>query len=242
MTGHKDYDRSRMLETAARATTRRRRRKAIRCYRRVLAAEPQNAGLHLRLAPLLAQTGEHFDAWLSYRIAAKALLRQGQETRAVALHREATRQLPRNADVWCTLARLELKRGRRSEAFEALALGRSRLRRRRERPEAIHLLRQALELEPGHARTTVDLARLLHRSKRREEAWLLLENRAARASGADRRRLRGAQLGLFPSLRHLWLWLRALRGNRRTRSRGGAGIVAAQLVDVRGGSLVGGHR
>jgi hypothetical protein len=56
------YDRTRILEEAARARARRKRARAIELYRWVLAIEPQNALLHAKLAPLLAEAGEHFDA------------------------------------------------------------------------------------------------------------------------------------------------------------------------------------
>ena len=61
-----DYDRTRILEAASRARARKRYRKAVTLYRRVLAVEPANLELHARLAPLLAVTGRHFDAWTSF--------------------------------------------------------------------------------------------------------------------------------------------------------------------------------
>lgn len=229
-TARRHYDRSRILETAARAAAGRRRHEAIGCYRRVLVVEPQNAEIHRRIAPLLAQTRQPFDAWLSYRIAARALLRQGLEDRAIALYREATQHLPRNVETWSALARLEAKRGRRAQAFDALVQGSRRLRRRVDRPCAIHLLRQALELKPQHADAALELARLLHRARRREEARLLLESLAARCAGSERRRACAALLTLFPSLRHGWRWLRSLPGSRGPRDP----RARARLTAVRG--------
>ncbi len=56
------YDRLRVLEAAERARSRKKRHKAIELYRWVLAIEPNNVELYAKLAPLLAQTGQNFEA------------------------------------------------------------------------------------------------------------------------------------------------------------------------------------
>ena len=50
----KHYDRSRILDEAAHARAKKRRKKAIALYRRVLAVERHNAELHAKIAPLLS--------------------------------------------------------------------------------------------------------------------------------------------------------------------------------------------
>ena len=70
------YDRARILAGAERARRRGRVARAVALYRRVLAQEPENADLHRKLAPLLAATGQRFDAWQSFRVAARDLMRQ----------------------------------------------------------------------------------------------------------------------------------------------------------------------
>ncbi len=208
--GGRRYDRKRILETAARAATKRRHREAITCYRRVLVAEPQNPEIHRRIAPLLARTHQPFDAWLSFRSAARALLRQGHEDRARGLYQEAVRHLPRNVEACLALARLEQKRGRPRRAFETLVAGSRRLRGRRDRPRAIHLLQIAVEIEPRDTQAALELARLLHRARRPEEARILLEGLAERAEGPERRRVCGTLLRLFPSPTSAWRWLGSL--------------------------------
>ena len=52
------YDRGRLLEAAAQAQAKRRRRKAIALYRQVLAVEPANPDIHGHLATLLAEKKE----------------------------------------------------------------------------------------------------------------------------------------------------------------------------------------
>jgi thioredoxin-like negative regulator of GroEL len=203
------YDRSRLLEEAARAASGRRIGRAIALYRWVLAVEPHNADVHLKVAPLLARTGQRFDAWQSYQNAARACLRHGQPERALAIYRQAASGLPREVQAWSAVARLQQRSGRPREAVETLLEGSGRLRSRRLRPRAIHLLRVAREIEPWHVEAVCGLARLLARSQQREEARVLLRGLSQRCGAARLRRVRAAQLRVAPSVTHLWLWLRA---------------------------------
>jgi tetratricopeptide (TPR) repeat protein len=201
------YDRSRLLEEAARAAAGRRVGRAIAFYRWVLAVEPQNADVHLKLAPLLARCGQRFDAWQSFQGAARACLRHGQPDRALAIYRQATAVLPREVQAWQAVARLQHRAGRPREAVETLLEGSGRLRRRSLRPRAIHLLRLAREIEPWHVDAVCELARLLALSQQREEARILLRGLARHCGGKRLRRVRRAQLRIAPTLAHLWLWL-----------------------------------
>jgi tetratricopeptide (TPR) repeat protein len=203
------YDRARILEAAGRARARRRRRKAIRLYRQVLAVEPANAELHHRIAPLLAETGQRFDSWRSFHRAGRALLRDGHLEKALAVYRDAARHLPDLAEAWQHVARIQRKLQRDRDAMETLLEGRRQLRGRRRRAEAIHLLRRALEIEPWDPSTLCDLARQLARADQESEADMLLERLAMRLHGAGLRRVRGVQWRIEPSLLHTWLWLRA---------------------------------
>ena len=208
-TGPADYDRNRIMEAASRARARRRFRKATVLYRRVLAVEPANVELHAKLAPLLAVTGCEFDAWRSFRVCARAALSEKQLGRAAAVYREAARCLPRQIEAWEKLARVEQQRGRKPEALEALLEGRLWFRGRRRRAEAIALLRCARELEPGNLAIALDLSQGLARTRQGSEAQLLLDRLAERAGGRDRRRIRGAQWRIAPTLVNTWRWLRA---------------------------------
>ena len=216
----KIYDRTRILQDAERARTRRQWRRAIALYRRVLAAEPRNADLHRRVAPLLARTGQHFDAWRSFEHAARANLEAGRADQALAIYREAAKRLPRSYEAWRSIAELELHRRQPERAREALLEGGARMRGRRRRPEAIALLRAARDLAPQDAGTALDLARLLARSRQQCEARDMLVRVAAEVDGRARRRVCGLLWRLDPSLRHGFAWIRAAwqaRGDRRGR-------------------------
>jgi Tfp pilus assembly protein PilF len=212
-----DYDRSKLVARAERARTRRRTGSAIALYRQVLAVDRDLPEIHAKLAPLLARKRQHFDALQSFRMAAEGFMRIGQQDRALAVCHDATHHLPRNPEVWQTLARMQRARGKTDEATRTLLEGRARLRRSGERAQAIHLLRSAHELDPWNAVIVLDLARLLARTRQRHEAMLLLEGLLPRVAGAARLRARALVLRLQPRPGHLWLWLRErLRTGRRT--------------------------
>lgn len=204
-------DRQAILESAARERSRGRRRRAIALYRAVLAMERGNAELHAKLAPLLAETGQSFDAWQSYRTAAHAALREGREDRALGVYREATQLLPREIEAWQGVARILCKRGEEAEAVEVLVEGSRQFRSPFLRPQAIHLLRRARSIEPWNGVVVLELAEHLGRADQREEARLLLGELAQRCSGASLRRVRLAELRIDPGFARAWIWLRSWR-------------------------------
>ncbi|MDJ0864598.1 MAG: hypothetical protein QNK03_00725 [Myxococcota bacterium] len=206
------YDRSRILTEASRARGRGRLRRAIRLYRWVLAAEPRNPDLHAKLAPLLARTGRRFDAWVHFRAAARGYQRAGSPDRVGAVHLEAVRSLPREAEAWLQLARFQRGQGRTEDAVRTLLEGRGRQRGRRARAQAIHLLRQATALDPAQVAATLDLARLLARSDQRAEALLRLERLIDRCEPGELPRVLAARFRLTLDLAHGWQWLRSVAG------------------------------
>ncbi len=212
LTKQDGFDRTRILAAASQARVKKRTRQAIALYRWALAAEPRNAELHAKLAPLLAEVGEVFDAWLSFRATAQAALREGKTERALGVYREAAHYLPGDYRVWECMARLQKKRRRDGEAIELLLEGSRQLRKRRRQPEAIYLLRRGREVAPWDFRTVFALARLLARHKQRDEARLLLMGLAARSQRHDLRRIRGAECRLAPGFGSLWRWIRAATG------------------------------
>jgi hypothetical protein len=135
---------------------------------------------------------------------------------------EACVRLPREAQTWQAAARLLAKRGQNREAIETLLEGSRRFRSPRLRPQAIHLLRRARELDPWDFQLVFELARLLRRSGQRHESGLLLDGLAQRCGGERLRRVRGAQLRLAPGLGSAWRWLHAAL-RPAAEPRGGSG-------------------
>jgi tetratricopeptide (TPR) repeat protein len=205
-----EYDRERILDAAARARVRKKRTRAIELYRWVLAREPANTELYARLAPLLAETGQAFDAWCSFRTVARAHLRDGHADKALAVFREATLYVPREPEAWLGVARLQYKAGDSRQAVETLLEGSRNFRTHWLRPQAIHLLRRAREVEEWSFEVVSELAQLLALCDQKHEARLLLDGLAQRASGERLRRVRTAQLRISPGPRSAWRWLSGL--------------------------------
>jgi tetratricopeptide (TPR) repeat protein len=204
------YDRSRILEAAARARSKKQRSRAIELYRWVLAIEPQSQEIHAKLGPLLAETGQHFDAWNSFRIVARGQLRTGHPDQALATYREAALYLPQEVQAWQTIGRLQAKRGQRAEAVETLLEGSRQFRTRWLRPQAIHLLRLARDLDPWNFEVVLELACMLAIQQQEREAQLLLDGLVARYGGDRLQRVRAAQLRFRPSPGAAWRWLESL--------------------------------
>jgi tetratricopeptide (TPR) repeat protein len=203
------YDRAKLLDAAARARRRNRFHEAIRCYERVLKAEPQNPELLRRIAPLFAQVAEPDRAWQAYRCAADEFARLGFTDKAVGVYRDAAARMPRTAVAWLAISELERGRGRVVDAKLALLTGRAQYRRRGDACVAADLLRRALALDPCDFDARLDLARC---EKRAGETALALESLAA--AHAERpdlvRRIRWEELRVEPSTARAWSWLRAL--------------------------------
>jgi pentatricopeptide repeat protein len=207
--GTRQYDRTRLLSAAASARAKKKRRKAIALYRNVLAVERGNGEIHARIAPLLAETGQRFDAWVSYQAVARACLRDGSIDKAIAVYREAAGFLPHEPQIWLALARLHLKRDKRGDAVESLLEGASQFRSRWHWPEAIHLLRRVHSVSPWEFDGVYELARLLAKSDQAAEARRLLEGLENRSSGNRLRRVYAAQFRLDGDLRYAWRWIRS---------------------------------
>jgi tetratricopeptide (TPR) repeat protein len=211
---HSDFPtgqhRKAVLAQAHRLTTNRDERRAISLYRRLLMEDPGDVQVALRLAPLLAQRGEEFEAWRLFGEAGRRLLRARRNEQALAVFREACRYLPHQFDAWRIRAEIELKLGWEETALETLLDGRQRFRPAHCRAQAIALLCMARSVEPWEPSILLDLARLYTQNDQVEEAFELLVALSIRTHGSMKRRVRGAQLRITYSPRHLGLWVKAL--------------------------------
>ncbi len=204
--GRKDFDRKQLAKRAREAQAKGKRRRAISLYRELLAIDANDPAIHSSLAPLLAKDKQLFDALQSFRAAAEGFMRNAEPERALALYYDAAHHVPHQTEVWQAIARLQSARGKREEALRALLQGRGKFRRRAQRPEAIHLLRNAQELAPWTPEVVLDLARLLWRTHQGREANLLLEALAQQTRGGALARTRALQFRLSWHPRFAWAW------------------------------------
>ena len=211
---NRPFDRTETLAMADRARARGRRKKAIILYRSVLAAHPDDLTVHGKIAPLLAAAGERREALASFQRASAGHEKAGFPARALSVIAQAAEVFPEEEPLWDALTRLQLARGTRADAVEALATGGARLMARRDPGTAERVLRRAGRLEPWHPRTTLLLARALAATGRGDDAQRLLGGLAERKRGKERRAARRLAFRLSPSPGNLWRWLRAVVSGR----------------------------
>lgn len=203
----KPYDRNTAIAVAEKARSRGRVRKAVKWYLKVLQKDGADLQVHARVAPLLAKLRRYDEARKSFDKAADGYLAAGFVPKAIALWTVAAQTFPEHVEYWEKIANHQVVQGHRADAVLALLQGRSQLRRKSQRPLAAMLLRQVLELQPGHVEAALDLADLLRLDGIRDEAKRLLQSLLLRVGkGSMRRRVRYAQLRLEPSFRGFLNW------------------------------------
>ena len=200
------FDRNRTLEVADAARAKGRRFKAIAEYQKILTHHPDDAAVHGKLAPLLADVNKKPEALESFRAAADSHTGKGFVDRAIAVYGQAVDYFPKELDLWEKIVSLHVERGRTADAVKVLLRARTKIDRRGDRLQAIRWLRRALELEPNHIDATVDLARLLAKEGNAPEALLLVRSLTPNVAGPSRRRLRRAEFSVAPSPKTLWRW------------------------------------
>ncbi|HTO70056.1 MAG TPA: tetratricopeptide repeat protein [Myxococcota bacterium] len=207
------YDRSESMARAAKAEGRGKRKKAIAEYRKILAQEPDNPAILVKLAALLAQTKQFDEARSRFQAAAESYARDEFDEKSLAVYRQAVMYLPKHVELWERIAQLDVKRERTPEAIRDLLDGSAKFNRRSERQKAIRLLRMAVKVEPWQFEATMRLAKLLAKEGARPEARHLYDGLCLRNRGRYLRRARGALFRLSPTPAAAWRWLRAvLRG------------------------------
>ena len=204
----RNFDRGKTLAAADKARARGRVRKAVRGYLKVLEHDPADHVVRSKLAPLLARVGRWDEARKNFDQAADGYLKVGFAPKAIAVWTVAAQTFPEQVEYWERIANEQVKRGKRQDGVLVLLEGRSMLRKKRQRPLAVMLLRQVLELEPGHVDATLDLADLLRRDGVRDEAKRLLSGLLVRIGKVRslRRRVRFAQFWVEPSIRGMLDW------------------------------------
>lgn len=209
------YDRTRVLEAAEKARSRKRTGKAISEYKKILAVDPDDAHVNGRVAPLLFKQGKKDEAAQAFARAARVLDEKGFADKALAVYVQAASHFPLDEKLWSQAASMSVERGRRGDAVKYLVQGAGHLDRSRDhRQQAVVLLERALALDPYHLSATLALARVLGRTGRKKDALARLENLVSQAGGAGLKQVRAAQFRLSPTPASLWRWLTAGRVKR----------------------------
>jgi tetratricopeptide (TPR) repeat protein len=203
----KPYDREQALAIAEKARARGSVRKAVKWYRKVLEKEPGDAQIQAKIAPLLAVLGKGVESRAAFDMAADGFLAKGFSPKAIAVWMLAAQTFPEDVKYWERIAGEHSINGRAADAAAALLQGRAHMRRKKQRPLAVRLLRQVLEFAPSHIEATLDLADLLRRDGIKDEAKRLLYGALLRVGrGRLRRRVRMMQFRVQPSFRGALDW------------------------------------
>lgn len=208
-TQHKSYDRYAILAAAENARVKGRKRKAIAEYRKILEVDPSDHEIHGKIAPLLAQKQQRREAWSSFVTAGEGYIRDGHAEKALSIYMQAAHYLPRQVEIWETIARLQVERERRPDAIKALLVGSRHFRSRKLRLQGLRLLRQACQIEPGHFEAAFEFARRLVKAGEKQEARWLLDGLVNWARGRNLRRVSTALFRMSPTPTAAWRWLRA---------------------------------
>jgi Flp pilus assembly protein TadD len=207
--GKTHYDRTDFLRRAREELRNKKFSRALPLLRQLVAREPNNPELHSLIAAPLAGRGAEFEAWESYQVAAMYLYKQGNKQAALDIYIDATNRLPLAFDTWIARSELERELSRQSEALRTLLKGRAAFKKNKFRPQAISLLRRALELDPQSQEIIMDLAGLMARTGQKEQALFLLDSLVRQKRGVDLKAVYKAQWTVLPSLANTWRWMRA---------------------------------
>lgn len=165
-----DYDRSEILRKAEKFRSRGRVRQAIREYEKVLAVDPQDIEVHMKLAPLYIRAGRKAPAKASLKRVIAWYDKQGFVEKAIAMLRLALTLDRRDLAVHLRLADLYLGKTLTGDALKLLEGARRTFRRKRFLKEAIAVEEKILSFEPENFSAQVSLVRKLWKVRRRREA------------------------------------------------------------------------
>lgn len=198
-----------ILADADRARSRGRVKKAVAGYRKALESDPSDPFVNAKLAPLLARMGDPEGGARCFRTAAKRHVDAGFTDRAAAVALAATNVFPLDAAFRLELSRLNVMRGRRQDAVQALVDGGTALARAGRPEGAVGLLGRALEIEPWHLGASLALVPVLARTGNASGARRIVDGLLERYRGAARKQIRWVAFRAWPGLGTFWRWLRA---------------------------------
>jgi tetratricopeptide (TPR) repeat protein len=215
----KPQSRSEIIAAADRARASGRVKKAVAGYKKALESDPSDASVNVKLAPLLAKLGDREGGAKCFRAAAKAHLDAGFTDRAAAVNVAATAVFPLDATFRAEVARLNVLRGRKQDAIDALVDG-AKAQSKAKRPDkAVALLKRAIDIEPWHFEACLVLVPVLVRTGHHGPAQQFLEGLEARHRGRALRRVRWMAFKLSPGVRTLWRFLRATASGEKAAQR-----------------------
>jgi tetratricopeptide (TPR) repeat protein len=196
------------MADAADARGKGKRKRAIELYRAVLAEAPDDHEALGKLAQLLAEGGDLVAASGCFRTAADGYHAAGFTDRGIGLLRQAVAHVPNDIEAWLRIVELYDAREKKRDAINALAEARSAFKKKADLPHAVRILDAHMALEPHSLPLVIDRALVAKQLGDAKLGMLLLLDRLATASPADRKKLRRALFTIKPSIGAWWRWVR----------------------------------
>jgi tetratricopeptide (TPR) repeat protein len=164
------YDRGEILRMAEKYRSQRRIRKAVREFEKILAVDPRDVDVLMKIAPLYIRLGRKDQAKAALRQVAAWYEKQGFADKAIATARLALTVDRRDLATHLNLADLYLGKAHAGDARNVLEAARKAFRGRKYVQEAMAVEEKILALAPDDFSTQVSLVRLLWKTGKRREA------------------------------------------------------------------------
>ncbi|RIK96078.1 MAG: hypothetical protein DCC71_22715 [Proteobacteria bacterium] len=153
--------------------------KALKDYQELLAADPRDANVRLKVGDLQLRRGQTDDAIAAYLKVADQFMRDGFDAKAVAIYKQVTKIDAKRFDIYIPLADLYQRIGLTSDAMAALQTAAEAYQREGRRHEALDLLRRMAGLDPTNTASRLKVAELLHQEGLADEGLVEFEEAAA---------------------------------------------------------------
>ena len=144
--------------------------KAIREYEKLLAADPKDMRVKLRIAELFAKRRQVPEAIKAYREVAGHYAQEGFYLKAVTVYKNILRLNPSLMDVNLALAALYEKMGLSKDAVHQYEILASTCEQKNQFQDALKMREKLVELAPNEGTLRVRLAESYQREERKEEA------------------------------------------------------------------------
>ncbi len=202
-------NRRELLDAANKAVSKGRIKAAIGHYLRTMEDHGTDPAIDAKVATLYHKLRRQTRARLHFEKSSARFRNDGFEEKALAVYRNAVACFPTEVEFWQRIVDLQRAQGRKADAVNTLMEARKAFRKGPMRAQAAQLLEQIIKMEPGHPQASLDLALVMMKMGRREEARQSLQSLVGQSRGSRLRRVRGALFRLSPTPAAAWRWLRA---------------------------------
>jgi tetratricopeptide (TPR) repeat protein len=144
--------------------------KALKEYEKVVAADPKDANVRLKVGDVQLRKGNSEAAIDAYLDVAKQFMKDGFDAKAVALFKQITKIDEKRYDIYEPLAELYQRLGLTSDAMSALQIAAEAHQREGRKKEGLALLRKMASLDPSNTATRLKIAEMLWKEELQEDA------------------------------------------------------------------------